>query len=119
MKKKNSLRSFMAPEEESLSYYIAHPRKIVVEKQKFLSLKDVVRIHICAVMDHTSGNKRRAAKILGMTERTLYNHISRYMKEGTLTYKKEWRYFIKIGTHKRKTSWYMRTKEERKKRNEI
>ena len=90
----------MQPKPQKLSY-IAHPRKIVVETKKFLTLADIERLHICAVMDHTDGNKRASSKILGITQRTLYNKIARYIQEGTLTYTKPWKYFIKLGNFNR------------------
>ena len=47
-------------------------------------LADVERRHILNVLRHTEGNKSRAARILGISLRTLYNKLSEYEKAGAV-----------------------------------
>jgi len=44
------------------------------------SLAEVERLHILRVLDHSKGNKTKAAGILGISTRTLYNKLSEYEK---------------------------------------
>ena len=41
-------------------------------------LSEIERRHILAVLAHAGGNKTRAAAILGITTRTLYNKLAEY-----------------------------------------
>lgn len=45
-----------------------------------MSLAEVERLHILEVLRHTDGNKTKAAGILGITTRTLYNKLAEYEK---------------------------------------
>lgn len=51
-------------------------------QQEFLSLHEMERQHIMSVLEHTSGNKSEAAKILGITIKSVYNKLHQYQKEG-------------------------------------
>ena len=42
------------------------------------SLEDLEKLHIAKVLKQVSGNRRKAAKILGIGERTLYRKIDKY-----------------------------------------
>ena len=42
------------------------------------SLEDLEKVHIAKVLKRVSGNRRKAAKILGIGERTLYRKIEKY-----------------------------------------
>jgi len=42
------------------------------------SLEDLEKVHIAKVLKQVSGNRRKAAKILGIGERTLYRKIDKY-----------------------------------------
>jgi len=42
------------------------------------SLEDLEKVHIAKVLKQVSGNRRKAAKILGIGERTLYRKIEKY-----------------------------------------
>ena len=48
------------------------------EKDHAKSISDVERETIIATLKKVGGNRRRAAKILGIGERTLYRKISKY-----------------------------------------
>ena len=43
-----------------------------------LPMAEVERLHILNVLRHTEGNKTRAAAILGISTRTLYNKLAEY-----------------------------------------
>jgi DNA-binding NtrC family response regulator len=45
---------------------------------KLPSLEEVERRHILRVLQHTAGNRARAAKILGVDPKTLYNKLKVY-----------------------------------------
>ncbi len=47
-----------------------------------LPLEEVERRHILRVLDAAGGNKTRAAEVLGVTVRTLYNRLDAYRREG-------------------------------------
>ena len=49
-----------------------------------LPLSEVERRHILIVLGHTGNNKTRAAAILGISTRTLYNKLAEYEKAGSL-----------------------------------
>ncbi|MCC6672558.1 MAG: hypothetical protein IT458_15950 [Planctomycetes bacterium] len=46
-----------------------------------LSLEELAKRHILRVLASTSGNKTRAAKILGIDTKTLYNKLKNYENE--------------------------------------
>ena len=46
-----------------------------------VSLAELERRHILSVLNYTDGNKTRAAGILGISTRTLYNKLAEYEKE--------------------------------------
>ena len=46
------------------------------------SLEAAERRHLSLVLRHTSGNKRRAARILGISRSTLLNKVRKYGLEG-------------------------------------
>jgi transcriptional regulator with PAS, ATPase and Fis domain len=47
-----------------------------------LPLEEVERRHILRVLEASGGNKTRAAEVLGVTVRTLYNRLDAYRREG-------------------------------------
>jgi transcriptional regulator with PAS, ATPase and Fis domain len=47
-----------------------------------LALEEVERRHILRVLDASGGNKTRAAEVLGITVRTLYNRLDAYRQGG-------------------------------------
>jgi DNA-binding NtrC family response regulator len=46
------------------------------------SLKEAERRHLALVLRHTSGNKRKAAHLLGISRSTLLNKVRKYGLEG-------------------------------------
>lgn len=48
------------------------------EEKSFLSLKDMEKVHIVEALKQTSGNKQKAAKLLGISRDTLYKKIQKY-----------------------------------------
>ena len=49
-----------------------------------MPLADVERRHILNVLRHEGNNRTRAARILGISTRTLYNRLGEYDRDGTL-----------------------------------
>ena len=47
-------------------------------------LADVERRHILNVLRHTGNNRAQAARVLGISTRTLYNRLAEYDRDGTL-----------------------------------
>jgi len=51
-------------------------------EDELMTLKDLERLHIGRVMAHTGGNKKEAARILGIDRSTLYAKLKAYGLEG-------------------------------------
>jgi Nif-specific regulatory protein len=49
-----------------------------IESYSEMTLHDLEKTHICRTLDHLGGNKTRAAKVLGITVKTLYNKLHSY-----------------------------------------
>jgi two-component system response regulator HydG len=49
-----------------------------VEEEPTVSLEEVERRHIIRVLQHVGGQKGRAAEVLGINAKTLYNKIKAY-----------------------------------------
>lgn len=52
--------------------------KRLKESEEFLTLEKIERDHICETLQRLDGNKTRAAKVLGITVKTLYNKLHLY-----------------------------------------
>jgi Nif-specific regulatory protein len=52
--------------------------EVIVEDFSEMTLHALERKHICRTLDHLEGNKTRAAKVLGITVKTLYNKLHSY-----------------------------------------
>jgi len=71
----NSKSNFLKPEE----IYARELKEFRVEEVAAEeSLEDLEKVHIAKVLKQVSGNRRKAAKILGIGERTLYRKIDKY-----------------------------------------
>lgn len=55
--------------------------KTVDTNPEYLTLDKLERNYIVATLGVTGGNKSKAAKLLGITLKTLYNKINRYKAE--------------------------------------
>ena len=44
------------------------------------SLDDAERQHILATLEHVTGDKKRAAELLGISLKTLYNRLNQYTR---------------------------------------
>jgi Nif-specific regulatory protein len=52
--------------------------EVVVESFSEMTLHALEKKHICRTLEHLDGNKTRAAKVLGITVKTLYNKLHSY-----------------------------------------
>lgn len=55
-----------------------NPQAATIDVSKFPTLKEVEREYFNLVLSKTSGNKTEAAKILGVTIKTIYNKLDSY-----------------------------------------
>lgn len=55
--------------------------KIIYTFQGIVTLSQIEKIHINNAIAYSNGNKIEAAKILGISVKTLYNKINQYKKE--------------------------------------
>jgi DNA-binding NtrC family response regulator len=53
--------------------------------EKGYSLEEVERQAILAVLDRTGGNQSQAARVLGISDRTLRERIRKYRRQEVLT----------------------------------
>jgi len=59
--------------------FLSEPAEVCAAiAKKLLSLEDVEKEHITFVLRHTAGHKSRAAKILGIDRKTLYQKVQKY-----------------------------------------
>jgi DNA-binding protein Fis len=49
-----------------------------------MSLEQLERVHILDTLKQTSGNQTRAAKVLGISDRTLREKIRKFKQQGCL-----------------------------------
>lgn len=49
--------------------------------EEFLTLNEVKKNYVLKVLNHTEGNKAKAAKILGLSIKTIYNLLEKYSRE--------------------------------------
>lgn len=47
-------------------------------EQKILKLSEVKRIHVVGVLRHVNGNKEHAARLLGVTVKTIFNLLHQW-----------------------------------------
>ena len=73
---KNDYPSFKAAVQEGKDYYDCAKAEESLKKGQ--GMKDVERNAISRALASTGGNRRKAAKILGIGERTLYRKIKEY-----------------------------------------
>jgi transposase len=52
-----------------------------MDSGNFPKLDDVVKTHVLAALDLAGGNKAKAAGLLGVSIKTVYNHVNRYSTE--------------------------------------
>jgi transcriptional regulator with PAS, ATPase and Fis domain len=57
---------------------MTHQGETTVSTAEILPLRELERKHILKVYEYSKRNKRRAAKLLGISLRTLYNKLSEY-----------------------------------------
>jgi transcriptional regulator with PAS, ATPase and Fis domain len=57
---------------------LVRPLTQMVETQEDVSLASIVKAHILKVYEENGRNKLRASKKLGISNRTLYNHLDMY-----------------------------------------
>jgi Nif-specific regulatory protein len=78
-------RTFILSEERyidegHLPNFVQEVKEEVQEVESFteMTLHELEKLHICRTLDHLGGNKTRAAKVLGITVKTLYNKLHSY-----------------------------------------
>lgn len=54
-----------------------------MESGNFPKLDTVIKNHVMAALDLAGGNKAKAAELLGVSVKTVYNHYNRYKMEDT------------------------------------
>ena len=54
----------------------------LVQARVGLSIEEVERSLILATLDHLGGDKKRAAEVLGISLKTLYNRLNVYKAQG-------------------------------------
>ena len=69
-----------APREEVAPAVPAEPAGTIVYRPG-MTMEDLEREAIAAALQEVSGNRRKAAEMLGIGERTLYRKISKYQLE--------------------------------------
>lgn len=52
-----------------------------MDANNFPKLDDVVKQHVLAALDLAGGSKAKAAELLGVSVKTVYNHFHRYNME--------------------------------------
>ena len=50
----------------------------IAKEQPDLSLADIERHFILATLEHFGGDKRKAAEVLGISLKTIYNRLNNY-----------------------------------------
>jgi len=54
-----------------------------MQDEKFPTLEEIVKNHVLAAIDAAGGSKAKAAGLLGVSVKTVYNHVNRYNSENT------------------------------------
>lgn len=49
-----------------------------MQAENFPKLDEVVKTHVLSALDLAGGNKAKAAELLGVSIKTVYNHLGRY-----------------------------------------
>ena len=69
----------MLPAEVLAKHRGGHDHRVAIPPG--LPLDEVVRQHTLTTLEHLGGNKRRTARALGISVKTLYNRLDRYQRE--------------------------------------